>query len=204
MAGPTDLIQLLPVPGRNSLFLPKWRIETFFHGILNHEYVHLSGPTGSAKSSFIEAMFLVPDNFHSIGRALHLNEKPLTLFPIEMVIFDTPSELWQRRALDKGTTFDEKSPLVEALIKAQKIKKDHYVAIWLREIGRVHSASIQGGLMNLMTRGEIILPDGHRIDGSEIAWIADSNYQAESDSTHTLVTFDDDLVVNAEWFVQQQ
>jgi hypothetical protein len=37
------------------------------------------------------------------------------------------------------------------------------------------------------------LPDGSTIDASGVAWIADSNYQAEQDSVHTLVVFDDAL-----------
>jgi len=45
----------------------------------------------------------------------------------------------------------------------------------------------------MMTRGDIILSDGTRINGQGIAWVADSNYQAEQDATHTLVTFDDAL-----------
>ena len=60
-------------------------------------------------------------------------------------------------------------------------------------MGRVHSSSVQGGLLNLMSKYDILLPDGRRLDGSKVAWVADSNYQAEGDSTHTLVTLDDAL-----------
>jgi hypothetical protein len=193
MAGPTDLIQLLPAPGSNSLFIQKWRIETFFYGIVHHEFIHLSGPTGSAKTSLIEALYLVPENFGSLCKSMGIDNKPFKLFPIEMVIFDTPGELIQRRGLNKGTTFDELSPLVSALREADNMHEKSYPAVWLREIGRVHTASIQGGLLNLMTKGEIILPGDEYLDGNQIAWIADSNYQAENDSIHTLVTFDDAL-----------
>jgi hypothetical protein len=85
------------------------------------------------------------------------------------------------------------SKLVQALEDAANRKEDCYPLIWLREMGRVHSSSVQGGLLNLMTRNDILLPDGRRIDGSGIAWIADSNYQAEQDSNHTLVNLDDAL-----------
>ena len=192
-AGPTDLIELLPAPGCNSLFIQKWCLETFFYGIAYHELIHLSGPTGSAKTSLIEALYLVPENFGALCQALNVKEKPLMVYPIEMVTFDTPGELIQRRALNQGTTFDERSALVNALIEAQQTNGQYYPAVWLREIGRVHSASIQGGLLNLMTRSEAILPGGLRIETGNLAWIADSNYQAENDSTHTLVTFDDAL-----------
>ena len=44
-----------------------------------------------------------------------------------------------------------------------------------------------------MSKYDILLPDGRRLDGSKVAWVADSNYQADGDSTHTLVTLDDAL-----------
>ena len=192
-AGPMDLIELQPVPGGHPLFLLKWLVETLVYAIARHEFIHLSGPTGSAKSSLLEALFLVPDNFQSICTALGLPVLPLKLYPVEMATYEAPGELYQRRALKEGTTYDELSKLVLAIDDAARKRRDCYPLIWLREMGRVHSSSVQGGLLNLMTRNDIILPDGRRIAGLGIAWVADSNYQAEQDSTHTLVTFDDAL-----------
>ena len=103
-------------------------------------------------------------------------EKPLRLFPIEMVIFETPGELFQRRALKDGTTYDEKSCLVKALHDASQLKNESYPLIWLREMGRVHSSSVQGGLLDLLVKENIILPDGNLIPVQNISWIADSNY----------------------------
>ncbi len=192
-AGPTDLIELLPAPGNHPLFIPKHIIETLVYGITRNEFVHLSGPTGSAKSSLIEALYLAPENFNNICSALGIPIRPLHLYPIEMATYEAPGELYQRRALKNGTTYDEKSRLVTSLEDSEKNGKKHYPLIWLREIGRVHSSSVQGGLLNLMTKGDIVLPDSARINGHIISWIADSNYQAEHDSTHTLVTLDDAL-----------
>jgi len=192
-AGPTDLIELLPVRGHNSIFVEKWRLEMLFYGLVRHEFTHLSGPTGSAKTSLIEALYLEPRNIQALCRSLGYPIRPLSLHPIEMVIFDVPGELIQRRGLDKGTTFDERSSLVTALLEASSATDEAYQVIWLRELGRVHSASIQGGLLDLMTHGEIMLPDGTQLPGQDIAWIADSNYQAESEAVHTLVVQDDGL-----------
>lgn len=192
-AGATDLIEMLPVAGTNPLFLPKWVLEVTVYGIVRHEFIHISGPTGSAKSSFLEALHYVPDNFTAICRGLGLKPRPMVLYPIEMATYEAPGELYQRRALKNGTTFDEISQLVQALKNAERNVKKKYPLIWLREIGRVHSSSVQGGLLNLMTKGDIIFPDGTCVDGKKIAWVADSNYQAEQDSTHTLVTLDDAL-----------
>jgi MoxR-like ATPase len=192
-AGPTDLIMLLPAPGTTPLFMVKWLVEVLVYGIAAHEFIHLSGPTGTAKSSILDALYRVPANFAAVCRGIGYPIKPLKLYPIEMATYETPGELYQRRALKGGTTFDEPSRLVDALRDARRACSDSYPLIWLREIGRVHSSAVQGGLLNLMTQTDIILPDGERIDGQGISWVADSNYQAESDSTHTLVTLDDAL-----------
>jgi len=192
-AGPTDLLELLPVPGGNPIFLPKWIVEILVYGIVHNEIIHISGPSGSCKSSLLESLYRVPRNFELVCRGLGYKPLPFKLYPIEMVTFEAPGELYQRRALKDGSTFDEKSILVTALEAASATSDNCYSTIWLREIGRVHSSSVQGGLLNLMSKGDIVLPGDRRIDGSRISWVADSNYQAESDATHTLVTLDDAL-----------
>lgn len=201
-AGPSDLIELVPVQGMNPLYLSKYILEIVVWSLTHGAAVHLSGPTGTAKTSLIEALSLVPDNFRAIAvQALRLKDKPLKVYPIEMVTYEAPGELFQRRSLRGGSTFDEPSPLVQALRQASEANGAFYHAIWLREIGRVHSASIQGGLLNLMTMGDVFLPDGSRIDTRGIAYVADSNYQAETDASHTLVQFDDAL--KRRFFVNQ-
>jgi hypothetical protein len=192
-AGPDDLIQLLPVPGQHPLFLPKWFLEVLAFAISHQEITHISGPTGSAKSSVLEALYRVPENFQLVCKGAGFKPLPIKLYPIEMATFEAPGELYQRRSLQDGTTFDEPSKLVQALEDAAQADGRFYPLVWLREMGRVHSSSVQGGLLNLMSRYDILLPDNRRLDGSKIAWVADSNYQAEGDSTHTLVTLDDAL-----------
>lgn len=192
-AGPSDLIRLQPAPGSNPLFLPKALVEVLVYAIVHHEIVHLSGPTGSAKTSLLEAMHLVPDNFQSVCAALGYRVAPLKVHPVQMATYEAPGELYQRRALRDGSTFDEDSGLVQALTEATKTNGDFYHLVWLREMGRVHSASVQGGLLDLVSKDDIILPNGKRIDGRKLSWVADSNYQVEGDATHTLVTLDDAL-----------
>ena len=193
LAGPTDLVRLLPAPGCDPLILPKWVMETMVYVIAHYEICHLSGPSGGAKSSLLDALAQEPRNFTCLCEAMGFPCKPLRLFPVEMAIFESPGELFQRRSLKDGSTYDEKSVLVAALEEASSLGDNYYPLIWLREIGRVHSAMVQGGLLNLMARVEVTLPHGGRLKVNRIAWVADSNYQAENASTHTLVTLDDAL-----------
>lgn len=192
-AGPTDLISLLPVPGSHPLVLPKMYLEMLVAAIVGHEFIHLSGPTGTCKSSVIEALYLEPRNFQLLCKHLGFEKKPLRLFTIEMAMYESPSEFYSRRALENGCTFDEPSGLIDAISAAVKAVDKSYPLIWIREMGRVHSSSVQNGLVNLITDQDIVFPDKTRVSGKGIAWIADSNYQAEQDSTHTLVTLDDAL-----------
>lgn len=191
-AGGEDWVRLLPAAGMHAIYAPKYTLEALALAIVNHEMVHLSGPTGSAKSALIEALSDNPENFKWLCSHLGLPHRPLEIRPIEMAIFDAPGELFQRRALKEGNTFDEESVLVMGLRDLAK-SETAYPVIWLREIGRVHSASIQGGLLDLMTKSAIRLPSGEIINPANIGWVADSNYQAEGNAKHTLVAFDDAL-----------
>lgn len=192
-AGKNDLIRLLPISGMYPLFLPKSLLERLVYSIVDHQFVHLSGPTGTAKSSLLEALHLVPQNFRSIVSGMGLEPLSLKMYPIPMAIYETPGELYERRSIRDGSTFDEKSRLVVALEDAAASSGSSYPVIWLREMGRVNSASVQGGLLDLIVNGDVTLPDGTRIDCRNIGWVADSNYQAEQDSIHTLVPLDDAL-----------
>lgn len=192
-AGPTDLLRLLPVNGVHPLYLPKWTVETVVYGIADEGSIHLSGPTGSGKSTLIESLYRVPRNFETVCSALGYPVKPLRVYQAEMVTFETAGELYYRRSLKGGRTYDEESVLLRALRDAARSDVDSYILIWLREIGRVHSSSVQSGLLNLMTKGEVVLPDGTTVCLPHVAWVADSNYQAEHDATHTLVELDDSL-----------
>lgn len=192
-AGPTDLIELMPARGRHPLCLPKMTCQMLVYAMASGESIHISGPTGAAKSALMEALSIVPENFLIICTDLGLAARPLRVFPVEMSLFEAPGECFQRRALENGSTYDEKSAIWKALEQAAALSGAHHCAIWLKEIGRVHSSSVQGGLLNLIVKGDITMPDGSVIDGARISWVADSNYQAEQDSTHTLVTFDDAL-----------
>ena len=71
-ATPFDLIQLLPAPNGNVLFLPRIVLETMVLGVVRTELLHLSGPTGSAKTSFLEAMGREPRNFTLVCELLGL------------------------------------------------------------------------------------------------------------------------------------
>jgi len=189
-AGPTDMVRLSPAPGANALFFEKATLDTIIYGITHQEFIHLSGPTGAAKTSLVDNLDRVPENFRGLCTGLGFPVLPLRLFSTEMACYETSAEIFHRRSLKDGSTYDEESQIIYALREASKVRGSCYPLIWLREIGRTHSSSVQGGLLNIMTGGDIVLPGGARIDGGGIAWLADSNYASERDSTYVLCTFD--------------
>ena len=195
-AGPSDIIRLLPAPGQNPLFIQKMTVEVLVSSIAAGDKIHISGPTGSAKTSLMDALSLEPRNFAYLCEHLGLPIKPLTVYGIEMCIFDSPSELYQRRAIRSGTTYDEASPIIKCLqmiVSAQASGTDAYWCIYLKEIGRCHSSSVMGGLLDLLTNGPIFLPDSTRLEVTGLSWVCDSNYQAEGDAQYVLVPLDEAL-----------
>lgn len=192
-AGPNDLVKLLPVPGGHPIFVLKWVLEVVVWCLVHSEFLHLSGPTGTAKSSLLEALARVGRNFAAVCGYLGFPVRPLKVYPIEMATFESPGELYYRRALDGGKTFDEYSKIIQVISAVATAGDEAYHTLWLRELGRVHSSAVQGGLLDLMQKADVILPDGRRLDGTRIGWVADSNYQVDDEATHTLVTFDDAL-----------
>lgn len=192
-AGPNDPIQMLPVRGNPPMAPPKWLLEALAHAIILPEFIHIHGPTGSGKTATLDALTKEPENWKLLCEILELPYLALLAFPIEMVNYETPGELYARRALKDGQTYDEESVFILAIRQAIAHRKTHYPLIWVREMGRCHSPAVQHGLLNLMTSGYIPLAGGEFISGEGIAWVADSNYHVEATAAHTMVPLDDAL-----------
>lgn len=192
-AGPEDLIVLHAYRDATPIYVKRIVMETVVDAIVAGEPIHLSGPTGTAKTSLIDAIRKVPKNFDTVCRWLNLEKKPLRISIIEMPAIETPSELYHFLGLRKGSTRHEPSKLVLAVKAAAKHAESHYNLIWLRELGRVMNRMVQGSLLNFVTDEDIVLlDDDDPVWGRPICWIADSNYQAQ-EHNHNLVNFDDAL-----------
>jgi hypothetical protein len=196
-AGHAELVVMPPRSGVPPMTSRKMVLEAICHGIVIRAFINVHGETGTGKSAILETLASDGRAWEALCRSMGVRYRPLKVFPIEMVLFETPGELYTHRAIADGTTFDEESVLVAALREAERNAEDFYSLIWLREMGRVHSASVQGGLLNLITDGVIRLPNGDDIDGRSIAWVADSNYNAEETASHTLVELDSALARRA-------
>jgi hypothetical protein len=192
-AMPFDMIKLIPAIGNHSHYKYKYALDIMTFGICHQKSIHLSGPTGAGKSSLIEAITEEPENFRLMCEYLGYEYKPTLLYEIEMVKFDTPGECHERTVIKNRDTVDVPSAIIEALLDAQQKKKDHYPIIYFMEMGRVHTASIQGGLLNIVGKPFVKAFDNQKIPTGNVCFIADSNYQAAGDATYTLVDFDEAL-----------
>lgn len=191
-AGDSNLIRLLPVPGSHPLFIPKRVLGRLVCAIESRQFVHLSGPTGTAKTSLIEALTQVPENFAAIceGEEGISNNAKIKSFPIVLQNYHTCGELYDSWVLKDGKTLKVPSTLVTSLKEAETLASTECPLIWIREMGRVHDVSVQCGLIDLMTTGTIVLPDGSHISGAGIAWVADSNYKAAESGNYNVVPLD--------------
>ncbi len=182
----------IPLTDPNSVFVAKDILQCLVDGIASYNIIHFSGPTGTAKSSCLEALFLAPKNFLGVLETIpYAHEpKPVKMFPVEMAAFESTADTYSRRSIKDGTTLDEDSVLVKALLGAAQAADRYYPVVWIREMGRCNHGSIQGGLLNLIYKGIVILNDGREIDTSRISFIFDSNYSAEKDGSYNLVRLD--------------
>lgn len=196
-AGSRDLVALEALKGNVPIVKELGILEVIGWGIIDSEFIHIHGETGAGKNALIESLAFHPQNWEALCEHLGAPYRPLRVFPIEMAVFETISEIYSRRAISQGQTFDEPSPLVQAIREATALADKAYAVIWLREIGRTPTASVQGGLLNLMTKGVVRLSDNEMVNAADIAWIADSNYHTDDSSSHILVAQDD--AINRRW-----
>ena len=187
-ASSKDLI-MLELSSSSNIFIPKHIIEVTSYAIINHYPVHISGPTGSGKTSVILG---ISENFKSICSIIGQKAKPIKLYPNEVPLYETPQELFQRRSIKNGETYDEHSALINNILKAKGNINTHYPVIWLRELGGCISSSVLRGLLNIID-DNLILPSGDKIDISMVSWITDSNYLVENSSVDSLVELPDPL-----------
>ncbi len=192
-AMPFDMIKMIPAIGNHSHYKYKYALDIMTFGICHQKVIHLSGPTGAGKSSLIEAITEEPENFRLLCEYSGYEYKPPLLYEIEMVKFDTPGECHERTVIKNRDTVDVPSAIIEALLDAQKKKNEYYPIVYFMEMGRVHSASIQGGLLNIVGKPFVKAPDNQKIPTGDVCFIADSNYQAAGDATYTLVPLDEAL-----------
>ncbi len=195
-AGPYDLIKLIPPEGNHSIYMHKYILELIIFGICsstktrNKKSIHMSGPTGTGKSSLIEALTEQPENFKRLCEYKNYEYKPPLVYEIEMVKFDTPGECHERTKIRDRNTVEVESEILAALRDSMEKHKEYYPIVYLMEMGRVHSASIQGGLLNIVGKPHVKSTDKAKIPTGNVCFIADSNYQAAGEGTYTLVTFD--------------
>ncbi len=196
-AGEGELVALPALPGKPPMTVKKRVLLAIAHAVVTNAYISIHGETGTGKSILLRTLSSLPEVWEALCRAVEAPFKPLKVFPIEMIMFETPAELYVRRAIRDGKTFDENSCLSNALLKAAGMADQCYVLVWFREMGRVHSASVQGGLLDLVPDGRVDLPNGEVLDARNVAFVADSNYNCEETAVHTLVEQDSALARRA-------
>ncbi|NND34906.1 MAG: hypothetical protein HKN76_20135 [Saprospiraceae bacterium] len=190
-AGNNDLIELKPPKGINPLFYRKKDLHMLALTIADGGCIHISGGSGTGKTSLLFALTEVQQNWVRLCIYNNLEEKPLKMFRLAAFNFDSPGEMWYRRAINADGTYDEKQNLVEFMEDAIANPDDAYYAVHIMELGRT-KPSIQHALVHLLHDGEIVDPlTGNSIgSGENIAFIADSNYAAADKHTFLLAEQD--------------
>ncbi len=80
-AGPSDLIELKPVPGFHPLFFRKAELEQIAYAIVANEPCHISGPTGTAKILLDRGALPGAGEFFRALRSRRIPEKAAPALP---------------------------------------------------------------------------------------------------------------------------
>ncbi len=175
-----DLIQMLPAGrGEIPLVIQKSKLIVTALAITSGQVLHLSGSTGTGKTSFLNALIFEPRNWKYLCRNLGLLYKPLRVFTHSAVGFESPAELFYRRAINENGTYDEPSNLLRDLKRLQRKYDDYYNVIWISEMLRM-PPTVQNAFVELINQ-KIFDSKGNVIGSKKIAWLFDSNYQAAQD-----------------------
>jgi MoxR-like ATPase len=191
-AGPSDLVRLEPLPGQVAPIVERQKLDLLVAGITTGSRIHVSGPTGTAKTLTIRTLLFRPSNFETICTVLGIPLLPLAVYSCQIGRFDGPSELIFRRTARGGDIFDEDSILVKALKEQDKRKSENYAVILLPELGRALSEAIQGALVELISDTVLLDSDRRLLLTDHVCWLTDSNY-ADTTGEYSLVRLDQAL-----------
>ncbi len=192
-AGYSDLVRLEPLPGQVAPIVERWKLDLMVAGIVSGSRLHVSGPTGTAKTLTIRSLVYRPSNFETICRALGLPLLPLTVYSCQIGRFDGPSEIvFRRTATKRGEIVDEDSILVKALKEQDGRRGQNYAVILLPELGRALSEAIQGALVELISPTVLLDSERRLLLVDHVCWLGDSNY-ADTTGEYSLVKLDEAL-----------
>jgi hypothetical protein len=175
-----SVVRLLPLSNDTHPFYADYDLVTVaVHALATRAPLHLSGPSGTGKSHFLNSLLLGPtDNFAKVAAVLDVPRwSKITCHRIFVSSFETPAEIFYRTEVVNFSTKERRQRILEILTEATTDPQTLHV-IWLVESGRGISASVQGGFLELV--GSIIVrePRGETFVTSNVCFVTDSNYAA--------------------------
>ncbi len=192
-ASGTDLVAL---PNKGSslpfYYMPVVRLKEFVHSILEPgSRVFINGNTGTGKT---EGLHVIVNNWRLVLRILGINSAPKNahLLHVNLSAVQGIDELFRRRSIRNGNTYDEMQPALATLKQALRLQEDpDNIAIWwLSELLRC-LPEIQHGILG-MIQNRIFDDQGKYIgDGSSLRIVCDSNFGASEHGDYVgLAQFD--------------
>ena len=183
-AADDDLIAL--TTGSGPFYVKKEILESMVHGVRDREVIHLSGGTGTGKSTLGN---ILPRNWRSLCVNMGIDYQALKVFTIPLVHYQGPDELFTRRAIAENRTLDEDQPPLKAAKEAMSLNKDHDIIMWFQELGRTHT-SVQHALVTSFLNDQVYDHHGQNLGNLNACILMDSNYQDREGGNYLLHDLD--------------
>lgn len=175
-----SLVRLQPCSKDDHWFYSDYDLAALtVDAIATQAPVHLSGPSGTGKTHFLNSLLYAPqNNFECICRSLGLpmwaKLKPHRIF---LSTYETPGEIWYRTEVVNFTTLQKQQAILDILTEAANDLETLHV-VWLVESGRGVSPSIQGGWLEIIGQRTVREPHGREFQLRNVTWVTDSNHAA--------------------------
>jgi hypothetical protein len=153
--------------------------------------LHLSGPSGTGKSHFLNSLLFGPkENFNKVSACLDLPRwSKIKCHPVTVSMFETPSEVWYRTEVVNFSTQERPQQMLEILSEAVSDPETLHV-IWLVESGRGITESVQGAFLEIVGQSTIREPHGQTFEASNITFVTDSNHAANESGEFAIWNLD--------------
>lgn len=191
-AGSGAVVRLRPEAKDTHSYFADYNVAVLaVDAIANLAPLHISGPSGTGKSHFLNSLLFGPRiNFYSICNVLDLKLwAKMKCHRIYVSSYEVPSEIFYKDRVVNFSSILEPQEILKVLREAEKDRKTLHV-VWLVESGRGITPEVQGGWLEVVGQRVIREPHGQVFQAQNVTFVTDSNHAANRAGEFVIFTLD--------------